>query len=140
MLTIFYDGQCPMCEMEIKHLKIHDTNNLIHAVDIHQHNFKHLYPKIDFIEAMKILHGTYEGELLLGLEVTYRAWTLVGKGSWVAPLNWPGIKTITHWIYLIIAKHRHKISPLLAILLGIEVNHCKSGTCYDKSTNLNRRR
>jgi predicted DCC family thiol-disulfide oxidoreductase YuxK len=89
---------------------------------------------------MKILHGHYQGQLLLGLEVTHRAWTLVGKGFWVAPLNWPVIKTLSHLVYLILAKYRHQISAFLAKVFGIKKTHCSSGTCYDNSTNTDNRR
>ncbi|MHA2938024.1 thiol-disulfide oxidoreductase DCC family protein [Vibrio sp. RC27] len=140
MLTIFYDGHCPMCSAEMKHLKESDINNAIITVDIHQENFSRLYPEIDFEKAMKILHGVYKGDLLLGLEVTHRAWTLVGKGFWVAPLNWPIIKTVSHWIYLGVAKHRHSVSPTIAKVFGVKTSSCSSGTCYNKLTNINRRR
>jgi predicted DCC family thiol-disulfide oxidoreductase YuxK len=142
MLKIFYDGNCPMCSIEMAHLKKHDHNNLIFLVDLHQQDFKSFYPAIDFTAAMNILHATYNGKVLLGLEVTHRAWTLVGKGFWVAPLNWPVFKTLSHWIYLALAKYRHQISALLAKVFGIKVTHphCNSGTCYDNSTNTDNRR
>ncbi|MEH6451435.1 MAG: DUF393 domain-containing protein [Psychromonas sp.] len=132
MLTIFYDGQCPMCSQEMKHLKKHDKNDAISLVDIHQVDLELLYPDISFGKAMKILHGNYQGQLLLGLEVTHRAWTLVGKGFWVAPLNWPIFKTVSHWIYLGVAKYRHQVSAFLAKRFGLKVDKCSSGTCYDK--------
>ncbi len=140
MLTIFYDGNCPLCATEMNHLKKHDKNNLISLVDIQQNNFAALYPSVKFIEAMKILHGHYNGQLLLGLEVTHRAWTLVGKGFWVAPLNWPVIKTISHWLYLALAKYRQQISALMAKLFNIKTTNCTSGTCYDNRTNTDHRR
>jgi predicted DCC family thiol-disulfide oxidoreductase YuxK len=140
MLTIFYDGHCPMCSTEMAHLKSYDTYNIIRLVDIHQDDFNRLYPNINFDEAMKILHAYYGENLLLGLEVTHRAWTLVGKGIWVAPLNWPVFKTISHWVYLGIAKYRHPISALLAKSFGIKTTHCTSGVCYDVSKNTDNRR
>ena len=140
MLTIFYDGNCPLCATEMNHLKTHDKNNLISLGDIQQNNFAALYPSVKFIEAMKILHGHYNGQLLLGLEVTHRAWTLVGKGFWVAPLNWPVIKTISHWLYLALAKYRQQISALMAKLFNIKTTNCTSGTCYDNRTNTDHRR
>jgi hypothetical protein len=80
--------------------------------------------------------------MLLGLEVTHRAWILVGKGFWVAPLNWPVFKILSHCIYLALAKYRHKISALLAKIFGIKATHpdCNSGTFYDNSTNTDHRR
>jgi predicted DCC family thiol-disulfide oxidoreductase YuxK len=86
MLTIFYDGNCPMCTTEMVHLKNYDKNNLISLVNIHQKDFEARYPSIKFLDAMKILHGHYNGQLLLGLEVTHRAWTIVGKGFWLCVL------------------------------------------------------
>ena len=140
MLTIFYDGNCPMCAAEMEHLKKYDKNNVIKLVDIHQESFETLYPTVSFAAAMKILHGHYSGKILLGLEVTHRAWTMVGKGFWVAPLNWPVIKKLSHWVYLGLAKYRHQISAFLAKIFGLKTTHCTSGTCYDNSTNTDHRR
>lgn len=140
MLTIFYDGNCPLCATEMAHLKKHDQDNKISVVDIHQSDFFTRYPNISFDAAMQILHGHYNGQTLYGLEVTHRAWTIVGKGFWVAPLNWPVFKTLSHWIYLILAKYRHQISALLAKVFNLKTINCSSGTCYDKPTNTDNRR
>ncbi|MBU2979335.1 DUF393 domain-containing protein [Alteromonas sp. C1M14] len=129
MLSIFYDGNCPLCAAEMNHLKKSDTNNVITLVDINQPDFEALYPDVKFQDAMKILHGHYNGQVLLGLEVTHRAWTLVGKGFWVAPLNWPVIKTISHWVYLLLAKYRHPISSFLAKVFNMKTADCPSGSC-----------
>ena len=140
MLTIFYDGNCPLCATEMAQLKKHDQNSLITLVDIHQENFATLHPSVSFDGAMKILHGHYNGQVLLGLAVTHRAWTIVGKGFWVAPLNWPVIKTVSHWVYLGLARYRHPISALIAKLFNIKTTHCNSGTCHDNRTNTDHRR
>ncbi|PQJ55153.1 DUF393 domain-containing protein [Psychrosphaera saromensis] len=140
LLTIFYDGHCPLCVAEMNHLARKDNNNAIELVDIHQDGFAQLYPEIKHSDAMKILHGKYQGKTLLGLEVTHRAWTLVGKGFWVAPLNWPVIKTLSHFVYLGLAKYRQPISSFLAKVFGLKANNCNSGICYDNSTNTDNRR
>ena len=139
MLTIFYDGMCPLCATEMNNLKRNYNNHLITLVDIHCDEFENLYPTIEYDDAMKILHGIYDNELLLGLQVTHRAWPLVGKGFWVAPLSWPLIKNLSHWVYLGIAKYRHPISRCLAKIFGLSNTHCTSRTCYDKSANINHR-
>ncbi len=140
MLTIFYDGNCPLCATEMAHLKKYDAKNKIQLVNIHEDDFSTRYPSVCFDEAMKILHGHYNAQLLLGLAVTHRAWTLVGKGFWVAPLNWPIIKTISHWVYLGLAKYRHQISALLAKVFNIKTTHCTAGACYEHRANLDNRR
>lgn len=140
LLTIFYDGNCPMCSAEMQHLKRSDSDHLIELVNLHQSDFSEQYPHINVDDAMRILHGSYQGKLLLGLEVTHRAWTLVGKGFWVAPLNWPVVKPVSHWVYCWVAKYRHPISAFLSKVFGIGHQQCESGVCYDKPTGANNRR
>ena len=136
-LTIFYDGQCPLCTLEMEKLKRYDTNNLIKLENLHQKNFTTLHPDIDADKAMRILHGKYQGSTLLALDVTHRAWTLVGKGALVAPLRFPIIKQFAHLGYLVLAKYRHPISQYLYQRFGIGRQTCDQGTCYEKPSNTN---
>ena len=139
-LIIFYDGNCPLCNLEMQKLKRYDNNNLIELVNLHKDNFTTLFPFIDINKAMSILHGQYKGKILLGLDVTHRAWTLVGRGALVAPLQFPVIKQLAHGGYLVLAKYRQPISNFLYKRFGIGVNTCDQGTCYEKSNNTNNRR
>ena len=139
LLEIFYDSKCPLCASEMKHLKEKDHNNFIRLVDLHSSDLRKLYPNINFDKAMKILHGYYNGQLLLGLQVTHRAWTIVGKGFWVAPLNWPVLKQLSHVIYLGVAKNRQQISNTLSKLLNLKVVQCNSGVCNDNDDHSNNR-
>jgi predicted DCC family thiol-disulfide oxidoreductase YuxK len=121
-------------------LKTYDSKKLIILEDLHQDNFSTLFPHIPIDQAMKILHGQYQGDILLALDVTHRAWTLVGKGALVAPLKFPIIKQLAHGVYLLMAKYRHPISSFLYKRFGIGLNTCKAGTCYEKPSNTNSRR
>ena len=138
-LTIFYDSHCPLCSLEMDKLKRYDTKDLIVLEDLHQDNFSALFPEIDLTKAMKILHGQYQGKTLLALDVTHRAWTLVGRGALVAPLQLPLIKQLAHGGYLLLAKYRHSISHCLNKRFGIGINTCEEGTCYEKPNNTNHR-
>lgn len=131
-LVIFYDGNCPLCSLEMQKLKRQDTNNQIELVNLHQENINTLYPDINVDKAMRILHGVYHNELLLGLNVTHRAWTLVGKGAFVAPLQLPIVKQLAHWVYLLVAKYRHPISQFMYMRLGIGATICEQGVCNEK--------
>ncbi len=132
MLTIFYDGNCPLCSAEMRSLKRHDQQNKIQLVDLHSDVFAQQYPEINVDAAMRILHANYNGQVLRGLQVTHRAWTLIGKGFWVAPLNWPVVKTISHWIYLLVARFRHPLSSILAKALNIKATNCHAKQCQPK--------
>lgn len=134
-LTIFYDGSCPLCTLEMDRLKRHDKHDLIKLVNLHQENFSIKYPDIDIEKAMHILHGIYRGKTLLALDVTHRAWTLVGKGLLVAPLSLPVVRQIAHQGYLLLAKYRQPISQCLYQRFGIGIQTCETGTCYEKPSN-----
>ncbi len=131
-LTIFYDANCPLCNLEMQKLKQFDNDNLIILVNLHQQNFTTDFPNIDPDKAMKMLHGEYQGKILKALDVTHRAWTLVGRGTLVAPLQFPVVKQLAHGVYLILAKYRHPISNFLYQKFGIGSNACIEGVCHEK--------
>lgn len=133
MLTIFFDGRCPLCTLEMQKLKLYDSEGLIELEDLHQETFQLHFPNIDKDKAMQILHGHYQGKVLLGLDVTHRAWTLVGKGKLVAPLQFPGIKQVAHVGYLLLAKYRQPISRCLYKRFGLGIKPCEDDICYKKT-------
>lgn len=109
-LTVFYDGTCPLCAKEMAALLRADSKGKITTVDIYSEAFSQ-FPQIDPAEANRILHALdNNGNLLLGLDVTYRAWQLVGKGWLYAPLRWRLIKPLADRCYLYFANNRYRIS------------------------------
>jgi predicted DCC family thiol-disulfide oxidoreductase YuxK len=113
-LKIFYDGGCPLCLSEMKHLMKLDQQQKIDLVDINQESFQAKYPDINREKADRILHGQLaNGKILLGLDVTYKAWNLVEKGKWIAIIRWPIIRIFADFAYLQFAHHRHFLSRLL---------------------------
>lgn len=116
-LTILYDGQCPLCVKEMRHLMKADSDHKIQLADINAREFETRFPEVSHQAAMSKLHGYLQDQqgrtLLTGLDVTYHAWRLVGKGWLIAPLRWPLIKIIADYCYLKFAKHRFTISRWL---------------------------
>lgn len=113
LLTIFYDGTCPLCAKEMAALRKKDSNKNIKTVDIFSDDMVG-YPEIDITEANTILHALdQDRKLLLGLDGVHRAWQIVGKGWLYAPLRWPLIKPIADKLYRVFATHRFRFSLLL---------------------------
>lgn len=109
-LTVFYDGTCPLCAKEMAALRKADKKDAISTVDIFADEFAQ-YPQINPHEANRILHAIdQDGDLLLGLDVTHRAWQLVGKGWLYAPLRWRLMKPLADRCYLYFANNRYHIS------------------------------
>ncbi len=113
-LTVFYDGGCPLCVSEMRHLSRLDTEGKISLENIYAADFNQRFPHIDQQRADQILHGQLaSGEVIYALDVTYTAWALVGKRHYVAVLRWPVIKQIANYSYRLFAKYRATISRLL---------------------------
>lgn len=113
-LKIFYDGGCPLCLAEMKHLLKLDQQKKLLLIDINQQDFEQKYPHISRREADRILHGELaDGSIILGLDVTHKAWSLVGKGKWTAMIRLPIIGSVADYIYLQFARHRHFLSRLI---------------------------
>lgn len=114
VLTVFYDGRCPLCVREMRQLKQRDQANTIELIDLHSEQFSPYAGRIDALAANQILHGlTADNQLLLGLDVTHRAWSLVGRGWMTAPLRWPLIRWFADHCYRFFARHRARIAYML---------------------------
>lgn len=114
MLTIFYDGHCPLCAAEMQTLQSLDTQKKLQLEDIHAENFSERFPYIDKVEADRLLHGQLaNGKIIKGLDVTCLAWKLVGKHKWMQTLRWPVIRFFADMGYKFFARYRHQISSFV---------------------------
>ncbi|RTE86928.1 thiol-disulfide oxidoreductase DCC family protein [Aliidiomarina sp. B3213] len=111
-LIIFYDGQCPLCVREMTQLKLKDEAQRIQFEDILATDFSERFPRVNINDANRILHGLENGEMLYGLDVTHRAWSLVGKGWMTAPLRWPLLRWFADKAYMFFARHRYTFSKI----------------------------
>ncbi|WP_113906334.1 thiol-disulfide oxidoreductase DCC family protein [Aliidiomarina celeris] len=113
-LTIFYDGGCPLCVREMKHLKRLDQNGKMAFEDILAADFEARFPHVSIENANRILHGMNgNGVMLYGLDVTHAAWSLVGRGWLTAPMRWPLIRWVADKVYLWFARNRYTVSKVL---------------------------
>ena len=111
LLTIFYDGYCPLCVQEMNQLRELDRVGKLNFEDIHREGFSDRYPEVNPSYANQILQGlTCDGQMLLGLDVTARAWQLVGRKPWIQALRWPLISWVADRVYLYFARNRYAVS------------------------------
>lgn len=111
ILRVYFDGLCPLCLSEIRHLRRLDLHGKLDLQDINADDFLTRFPHIDRLAADRVLHGELrDGSLIKGLDVTCLAWELVGKGHWFAFLRWPLIRPCADLGYRFFARHRHRIS------------------------------
>ncbi|KEI73416.1 thiol-disulfide oxidoreductase DCC family protein [Endozoicomonas elysicola] len=123
-VTLFYDGECPLCMREIDHLSKKNRKGLLKLVDIRQDGFQEKYPEFDVVELDRFIHAKLaDGRIVKGVDATLAAWEAVGMGCFVAPLRWPGVACIADIGYSLFAKNRHGLSRRLGPFLG--KNECK---------------
>ncbi|SMY16418.1 thiol-disulfide oxidoreductase DCC family protein [Photobacterium aquimaris] len=117
-LILFYDSSCPLCVAEMRQLQTYNNHQQLLFEDILAPDFNQRFPYINIRDASAVLHGLYfpnpqqSPQLLLGLDVTYRAWNSIGKKKWLAILRWPIIRFFADKCYLFFARNRYKISYL----------------------------
>jgi predicted DCC family thiol-disulfide oxidoreductase YuxK len=122
---LFYDGLCPLCEKEVSHLLKRDKEKRIQFEDISLPDFSERYPELNLDDLNARIHGQLEdGTMITGLDVTHKAWSLVGVGWLYAPLRWPVIRWFADHFYLFFAKHRYRISYWLTGKERCEGNRC----------------
>lgn len=114
ILTLFYDGFCPLCVAEMRKLKSYDHKHRLRFEDIQAPDFEDRFPDLDREILNRRIYGQLEdGSMISGLDVTYLAWKQVGKAWVYAPLRWPVIRWLADGVYLLFARYRYQISFML---------------------------
>jgi len=131
-LTIFYDSLCPLCVAEMKKLQAHDINHHLAFISLQDEKLLSAYPNLNRVKAMNILQGQLsDGQFIQGLDVTHKAWSLIGKAHYTRLLRWPVIKLFFDVLYLVFAKHRYQLSSLIT---GKKYTDSKCCPCSLKRT------
>ena len=113
-LTLFFDSTCPLCVSEMRTLKSLDSTNQLIFENIYSDDFCDRFPDISQVNAANTFHGRYDnGDMVFGLDVSVRAWNIVGKNKWLRILRAPGFRVVSDIAYRFFAKYRSLISLLL---------------------------
>ena len=102
--TLYYDGACPLCAREMKHLATLKRDSL-DLVDIHEADITPEMPsKEDLLLNLHLKRGE---EWVVGAEANVAAWQHTRLGILWTWLRWPLIKQIVDPIYAFWAKRRY---------------------------------
>ena len=117
-LTVFYDGQCPICLAEMTNLMLRNTAGLMRFEDVSRPGFSSFPPGADMPALMALLHvQCADGRVVKGAE----ALRLVYAGARLRGLAWlmsaPGLRQLADWSYPILARNRYRIPKSVARLL-----------------------
>jgi len=140
-LTLLYDAACPLCLLEMDHLRDRNRDGRLVFVDISAPGFDPA-PYGATLQAMDAeIHGvTADGRVLRGIQVLRLAYEAVGLGWFTRPVGWaplrPGFDVGYRWF----ARHRKSISraaaPLVHAVRALRVRQvaarlqaCRNGAC-----------
>jgi predicted DCC family thiol-disulfide oxidoreductase YuxK len=110
-LTLYYDGQCPLCVAEVEFLQRRNATGQLAFVDITQTGFEHGDHNISCEAAMAQIHGrTADGQWLVGVPVFAAAYKLAQLPMMAWVLSRPWLMPVLQPAYTWFAKHRQAIS------------------------------
>ena len=110
-LTMYYDGQCPLCVAEVAFLQSRNTQGQLAFVDVTQTGFEAAGHNISCEAAMAQIHGrTANGQVLVGVPVFASAYRLAKLPvlAWLLSRKW--LMPVLQPAYVLFAKHRQTIS------------------------------
>jgi predicted DCC family thiol-disulfide oxidoreductase YuxK len=129
-LTLFYDGNCPFCDAEMRRLRGWNRAGRLHFVDIAAAGFDPATLGVSMQALNFELHSqTAAGDLLVGIDSMLVAYTLVGKGWLVAALRIRFLRPGLASLYRKFARNRYRISSWLGYQKQPAVAHCVDGVC-----------
>jgi len=110
-LTLYFDGQCPLCVAEVAFLQSRATSDRLAFVDVTQAGFLAAGHNISCEAAMAQIHGrTADGQVLVGVPVFAKAYQLANLPvlAWLLSRRW--LMPLLQPAYVLFAKHRQAIS------------------------------
>jgi len=110
-LTLYHDGRCPVCQLEIAMLSAHDHDQRLRFQDIHDPAFdpaslNHTRASLD----ARIHAQRADGVWVEGVDVFHLAYRAIGFNRLAALAVWPPARPLADWLYTRFARHRHWIS------------------------------
>ena len=119
-LTVFYDGACPVCSLEIDNLGRRCRAGELALVDISAAGFEASAHGFVARDLDAVIHAVRaDGSVIVGMDALRAAYDAAGLG-WM--LRWTGrqpFRPAFDAAYRVFARHRRPISRGLAPLIGV---------------------
>lgn len=115
-LTIYYDGECPLCMAEIHFLKHHNHKKLLDFVSLQQ--LDPANSNVNCELAMQTIHARLgDKQIIVGPEVFFEAYKRTNLSMINFLFSFSFIRFLYAKFYKIFAKYRHQISRVIGPLL-----------------------
>lgn len=140
-LILLYDAACPVCSLEMDHLRERNTLGHLAFIDIAAAGFDAAHHGTTLAELQAQIHGVRpDGSHLIGLAALRAAYDAVGLGWVLKPTTWGPLAPLADAGYRVFARHRQRISraaaPFIAALRTVRARRtaaamvrCQAGAC-----------
>ena len=112
LIDLLYDGDCPICMMEVEFLKKRDIKSRIRFTDLRDPTYNPAdHGNVTFEEGMRKLRAVLpDGSVAMGVEVFRKTYKAIGLG-WVFELtNLPIVGRVADSIYDVWAENRLRLT------------------------------
>jgi predicted DCC family thiol-disulfide oxidoreductase YuxK len=94
-LTLYFDGECPLCAREVKILRRHAIDSRLLFVDLGNDAFDAQALGFTLEQMQSSLHARFaDGRWVSGLDATLWSWRAAGLGVWATPLTWRALRPL----------------------------------------------
>jgi predicted DCC family thiol-disulfide oxidoreductase YuxK len=137
-LTLLYDGACPVCSLEMDHLRERDAAGRLAFVDITAAGFDAAAYGTTLAELNRRIHAVRpDGSHLIGLAALREAYAAVGLGWVLRATGWTPFARLAEQGYEGFARHRQRISQAAAPWIHMlrawrtarRMRRCQAGRC-----------
>lgn len=113
--TVYYDGDCPICTLEINNLKRCDKQRTMRFINLHEVDFSTHELAKDKQAMMSRIHAQRaDGDWETGMPVFRQAYENVGMGRLLGWTGWRGVSYVFDKLYAWFADNRQWIGRLFS--------------------------
>ncbi len=110
-LTVYYDGECPICRREIDLMKMFNRKDHLQFIDFSNSSFHATDPGLNQCDLGKVIHARWSGgTLITGVEVFREMWEGVGLGFLARCSRRPIFNKLLVKAYAWFAKNRLRLT------------------------------
>jgi predicted DCC family thiol-disulfide oxidoreductase YuxK len=112
-LTLYFDGDCPLCAREIQLLRRRADEHRLNLVDISLGDFDPAVVGQSKQTLQDCLHARFaDGQWVTGLDATLWSWRAAGLDRWAAPLTWKPLRPLLELGYRLFCRLRPHLNWL----------------------------
>ena len=110
-LTVYFDGECPICRREINFIQRFNRKNRLNFVDFSLSTYSSTAQGLNQCDLGKVIHARWsDGTIIRGVEVFREMWEAIGL-SWLAKASRVSlINSLLVRAYAWFAKNRHRLT------------------------------